>query len=105
MHSYRASLPFSLFLLLGLVIFFAVPGCANAQQSQQRVVESVVVTGNRRLRQDDILYYVQTRPGDVYSPDQVERDYQAILSLNFFDKTQTRVLREDGARGGVNIIF
>src|SRR4030095_5980035 len=36
---------------------------------------------------------------------QVERDYQAILALGFFDKTATRVLTETGPRGGVNIIF
>jgi outer membrane protein insertion porin family len=105
MHSYRTSLLFSFCLFVGLPSFFAVPRRVTAQQAQQRLVESVAVTGNRRLRQDDILYYVQTRPGDVYNPDQVERDYQAILSLNFFDKTQTRVLKEDGPRGGVNIIF
>ena len=27
------------------------------------------------------------------------------LSLNFFDKTATRVLTEEGIRGGVNVIF
>ena len=105
MHSYRASLLSSLCLLLGLATSFAVPRRATAQQTQQKLVESVVVTGNRRLRQDDILYYVQSRPGDVYNPDQVERDYQTLLSLNFFDKSQTRVLKEDGPRGGINIIF
>src|SRR4030095_6040490 len=71
----------------------------------QRIVESVDIIGNRRLRKDDILYYVQTRPGDPYNVDQVERDYQTLLSLTFFDKTATRVLTENGPRGGVNIIF
>ena len=28
-----------------------------------------------------------------------------LLSLNFFDKTETRVLTEQGVRGGVNVIF
>ena len=36
---------------------------------------------------------------------QVQRDLQAILALGFFDKTSTRVLTEEGARGGVNMIF
>jgi outer membrane protein insertion porin family len=71
----------------------------------QRLVESVDITGNRRLRKDDILYYVQTRPGDPYNEQQVQRDLQAILALGFFDKTATRVLTEDGARGGINVIF
>ncbi len=104
MHSYRG---FLLILVSGILLLastISAPRIVNAQQSQ-RVVESVDITGNRRLRKDDILYYVQTRQGDVYNEQQVQRDLQAILALGFFDKTATRVLTEEGARGGVNIIF
>jgi outer membrane protein insertion porin family len=104
MHSYRASWLFCLSLLVGIFVSFATPECVIAQ-TQQRLVENVDVIGNRRLRKDDILYYIQTRPGDVYSEEAVQRDYQTLLSLTFFDKTATRVLIENGPRGGVNIIF
>ena len=77
----------------------------RAQSTQQRLVESVDIQGNRRLRDEDLLYYIQTRPGDVFNPDQIQRDLQALLALNFFDKTATRVLTEDGVRGGINVIF
>jgi outer membrane protein insertion porin family len=87
-----------------LASMISAPRNVDAQQSQ-RLVESVDITGNRRLRKDDILYYVQTRPGDPYNEQQVQRDLQAILALGFFDKTATRVLTEEGARGGVNVIF
>ncbi|MEJ7622426.1 MAG: outer membrane protein assembly factor BamA [Pyrinomonadaceae bacterium] len=73
--------------------------------SVQQVVESVDIQGNRRLRDEDLLYYVKTRAGDVYDPAALERDLKELLSLNFFDKTATRVLTEDGVRGGVNVIF
>src|SRR6266487_6532986 len=104
MHLYREFLLVSLSAIVGFITIIAAPGRVNAQQNQ-RLVESVDITGNRRLRKDDILYYVQTRPGDPYNPEQVQRDYQAILALGFFDKTATRVLTESGARGGVNVIF
>ncbi|HSE34367.1 MAG TPA: outer membrane protein assembly factor BamA [Pyrinomonadaceae bacterium] len=104
MHSYRASLLVFLSAFCGIITIFGTCQPVKAQQTQ-RVVESVDVTGNRRLRKDDILYWVQTRQGDVYNVEQVERDYQAILALGFFDKTATRVLTETGPRGGVNIIF
>ena len=104
MHSYRASWLFCFGLLIGIFVSFATPPRVNAQ-TQQRVVENVEIIGNRRLRRDDILYYIQTRPGDVYNVEQVQRDYQTLLSLTFFDKTATRVLTENGPRGGVNIIF
>ena len=105
MHSYRASWLLYLGLLVGIFVSFATLQSVDAQTQQQRLVENVDVVGNRRLRKDDILYYVQTRPGDVYNVDQVQRDYQTLLSLSFFDKTATRVLTETGPRGGVNIIF
>jgi outer membrane protein insertion porin family len=111
MHSYRAFCLFFLGLLAAITATFATPGRVIAQEAQptppssQRLVESVDIVGNRRLRKDDILYYIQTRPGDPYNVDQVQRDYQTLLSLTFFDKTATRVLTENGPRGGVNIIF
>src|SRR5256885_618661 len=104
MHLYRG---FLLIFVSGIVLLASMvsaPRLVNAQQTQ-RLVESVDITGNRRLRKDDILYYVQTRPGDPYNEQQVQRDLQAILALGFFDKTATRVLTEEGARGGINVIF
>ena len=54
-------------------------------KKQQQLVENVDIQGNRRLRDDDLLYYIKTRQGDVYSPVQLERDLKELLSLNFFD--------------------
>ena len=103
MHLYRGLL---LIFVSGIVLLHSIsaPRPVIAQQGQ-RLVESVDVLNNRRLRKDDILYWVQTRPGDTFNPQQVERDLQAILALGFFDKTATRVYTEEGARGGVNVIF
>src|SRR6185369_4523134 len=106
MHSYRVFWLFFLSLLTGITVSFATPGRVTAQQTQppaqQRIVENVDIIGNRRLRKDDILYYIQTRPGDVYNVDQVQRDYQTLLSLTFFDKTATRVLTKNGPHSGIN---
>ncbi len=73
--------------------------------AQQQLVELVDIQNNRRLRDEDLLYYIKTRAGDVYSQQQLERDLNELLSLNFFDKVATRVLTEPGVRGGVNVIF
>lgn len=72
---------------------------------QQQLVEAVDIQGNRRLRDEDLLYYIQTRPGDTLDRAQLERDLQSLLVLDFFDKSATRVLTEEGVRGGVNVIF
>jgi outer membrane protein insertion porin family len=103
---------------LGLLsfIFLAVPALPNSDDKAkdnptaqstltQQLVESVDIQGNRRLRDDDLMYYIKTRAGDTYDPAQVERDLKELLSLNFFDKVETKVFTEPGVRGGVNVIF
>ncbi len=101
----RVSLLILLSAIIGISLSFATSPVADAQNPQQQLVESVDIQGNRRLRDEDILYYVTTRPGDVFNQSQIERDLQAILALGFFDKTETRVLTEEGTRGGINVIF
>src|SRR5215831_17908480 len=104
MHFYRVVLFASLSFVIGTTCFL-LHTRVSAQQPQQRLVEEVDIVGNRRLRKEDILYYIQTRPGDPFSQDQVNRDLQTILSLTFFDKVGTRVTLEDAPRGGVRVIF
>ncbi len=95
-----------------IVIYLARPNVTSAQEpqqpapsSQQKLVELVDIEGNRRQRDEDILYYIQTREGDVYNPQRVQTDLQTLLSLPFFDKVETKVSITDGARGGVNVLF
>src|SRR5437870_12468609 len=104
MHSYRVVWLAVLTIIIGVPSVF-LASRARAQQPQPRLVENVDVIGNRRLRKDDIIYYIQTRPGDTYNPSQVERELQALNAQGFFDKTETRVTIEDGPRGGVNVTF
>ncbi|HYY43388.1 MAG TPA: POTRA domain-containing protein, partial [Pyrinomonadaceae bacterium] len=78
---------------------------ATPAPAAQRLVEAVDIQGNRRNRDEDLLYYVQTRAGDPYNEAQVQRDFQALMALGFFSKTESRVLTQDGPRGGVEVIF
>lgn len=106
MHFYRVVLIAALAFIIGTTCFaFYQRVSAQQPQQPQRLVEDVDIIGNRRLRKEDILYWIQTRAGDPYNADQVNRDLQTILSLNFFDKVGTRVTIEDGPRGGVRVIF
>ena len=67
MHSYRVVWLAVLTIIIGVPSVF-LANRARAQQPQPRLVESVEVLGNRRLRKDDIVYYIQTRAGDPYNP-------------------------------------
>lgn len=70
-----------------------------------RMVEELVIEGNRRLTDEELARRVRTRPGDKYDAQQVRRDLQALLDISFLDKTATRVSTEEGQRGGVVVIF
>lgn len=74
-------------------------------QQAGRLVEEVVVEGNRRLTDEEIIRHLRTRPGDTYEEATVRNDLQALLDLGTLDPTQTRVTIETGQRGGVVVIF
>ncbi|HMG75885.1 MAG TPA: outer membrane protein assembly factor BamA [Pyrinomonadaceae bacterium] len=104
MHSYRVVWLAVLSIAIGISSFF-VATRTRAQQPQPRVVEEVDIQGNRRLRKEDILYWIQTRQGDTYNPEQAARDLQTLNGLGFFEKTETRVTIEEAARGGIRVTF
>ena len=100
-----AALVGSLTLLQMAVPFVGASAQGQQQPQQQKIVEDVLVEGNRRLRDEDVLYHIQTRAGDPFDEAQVRRDLISLLNLTFFDKTETRVSTETGPRGGVIVIF
>jgi outer membrane protein insertion porin family len=104
MHNRRAPLLIILGIIFGFTALLVAPASAQAQ-TQQRLVEEVDIQGNRRNRDEDLLYYIQTKPETPFSREQAERDLQTLLALNFFDKSNARVEIEDAPRGGVRVIF
>jgi len=70
-----------------------------------REIESVEISGLRSRQSEEIMLRVKTRPGECYSQEQITTDLQSILALGFFDRKKTRVLVEEGLRGGMNVIF
>ncbi|HKQ51706.1 MAG TPA: outer membrane protein assembly factor BamA [Pyrinomonadaceae bacterium] len=102
----RAPLLIILGAIIGIAALLASAPSARAQDTQQqRMVESVDIQGNRRNREEDLLYYVNTKPETPFSPEQAQRDLQTLLALGFFNKANARVEVEEGSRGGVNVIF
>jgi hypothetical protein len=84
-----------------------VPGIkvTTSTNATGRLVENVNIIGHRRLTTEQILSWIKTRPGEPYRPEQLKRDFDAILATGDFDRTQTRVILEDGVRGGVDLTF
>ena len=79
----RINAPVRRFLLAAVIcgqlalILTALSTEARAVQQSQLLVESVDIQGNRRNRDEDLLYYIQTRQGDVYDAAQAARDLQS----------------------------
>jgi len=103
MHIRRALTLTLVSAIIGISALLAASPSVRAQ-NEQKLVESVDIQGNRRNREEDLLYYVQTKPGDVFNAEQAQRDLQTLLALGFFDKTNARVETEEGSRG-VIVIF
>lgn len=95
----------SLTLVLVSISFFQATSVYAQTQSPKQLVESVDIQGNRRLRDKAILSRIKTRAGEPFSERQVQDDLEMLLESGVFNKIQTRVITQQGARGGVEVIF
>src|SRR5205823_345111 len=59
----------------------------------------------RRMTKEQILAWIKTRPGEMYSADQVQKDLMAILATGYFNAMGTRVTLDGAVKGGVRVIF
>lgn len=69
---------------------------------QGEVVTGITVTGNRRIPADTIKAHIFTKPGDIYDPTALERDFNSVWNTGYFE--DIKVLREQTPKGW-NIIF
>lgn len=92
----------SLLLFSFFSAFLFIP---NVIAQQGKLVEALDIQGNRRLRDEDLLKHIKTRPGERLDERRVQDDLQSLFKLGLFNLTQTRVTIEPGMRGGVHVIF
>ena len=77
----------------------------DAKDAAGRLIEELIITGNRRFTQEEILRRIQTRVGEPFSQSQVSTDLEALIETGYFDPRGTRVTLSDGVRGGVVVAF
>jgi hypothetical protein len=70
-----------------------------------RTLEHLDIIGNRRITAEQIRSWMKTQVGEPYDSDQILRDLKAILATGYFNRKATRVYTEEGARGGVGVVF
>jgi outer membrane protein insertion porin family len=91
-----------------LLILFSSLSAALAQQRAAEpdvLIEDIIIEGNRRIPRESVLYYMQSRAGVRYSPEQVRRDVESLLATGWFDPVQTKIITQPGERGGVVLII
>jgi outer membrane protein insertion porin family len=93
------------FILFGLISdVSALPQSTQAATVQNnQTIETIDVTGNRRIPKDTILSRVYTRAGDVYDEAALQRDLRSVWNTNYFD--DVRIEREQGPKGWIIHIY
>ena len=65
--------------------------------AQSDVISEINVTGNRRIPADTIRARIFTKPGDVYDPAALERDFNSLWNTGYFE--DIKFLREQTPKG------
>src|SRR5207247_8102404 len=87
--------------LLGLLLFLAV--FCSLGSGQQELVADVHIHGNRRIPAETIRSRIFTRPGDVYDPAAIERDFNSLWNTGYFE--DIRFEREQTTKGWVIHVY
>ncbi len=102
----RVCLLLSAFIVTFIWLSLALPAHARPLAVAQDVlIEDIEIRGNRRIPRETILFYIQSKPGDRYDRNLIQRDFEALLAQGWFDPLQTKLLEDTGPRGGKIIIF
>jgi len=70
---------------------------ASLSWAQTDVVSEINVTGNRRIPADTIKAHIYTKPGDIYDPAALERDFNSVWNTGYFE--DVRFMREQTPKG------
>ena len=79
------------FFLAGLPVF--------AQEASTPTIERIDIRGNRRIPEETIRFYIQSRPGDPYNETRLEYDLRAVYKANFFENIE--IQERDGDAGKI----
>src|SRR5579871_435335 len=84
------------FTWCAVVMFFLMAGIGHAS-AQSDVISQITVTGNRRIPAETIKARIFTKPGDIYDPAALERDFNSLWNTGYFE--DIKFLREQTPKG------
>jgi len=68
-------------LLLGVALVLL---SASASWGQSDIITEIDVQGNRRIPSETVKARVFTKPGDIYDPAALERDFNSLWNTGYF---------------------
>ena len=64
----------------------------------RKIIEAVIITGNRRIETDAIEQYIKTKPGDPYIAANLSNDLKAVYAMGYFDDIRVEYQDTDTGR-------
>jgi outer membrane protein insertion porin family len=77
--------------------------CAMAFAQDSGVISDIQIHGSRRIPQETIKQRMFSRPGDVYDPAGIERDFMSLWNAGYFD--DLRIEREETTKGWIIHVY
>jgi len=59
------------------------------------IIEKIVIEGNRKVSRDTILFYLKSKPNDIYSEEILRKDFKALWETGFFENIKIETLPGD----------
>ena len=87
------------------LIFSLLTLIASLALAQNRPVEEVEIRGYRTVTREEITKRIETTPGKPLSLRRAQRDFERLVKMGVFDELKSKLVVEDGPRGGKVVIF
>jgi outer membrane protein insertion porin family len=84
-------------LLAGMRLAFLMLSAVSLCWGQTDVISEIDIQGNRRIPADTIRARIFTKPGDIYDPVSLERDFNSLWNTGYFE--DIRFTREQTPKG------
>ncbi len=62
------------------------------------IVRTIVIEGNKKVSKDTFLFYIKSKAGGEYSPDQLRKDFRTLWDTGFFKDIKLDVSDVEGGK-------
>lgn len=81
-------------LMIGAFLFAFVNGFVSAE-----TIETIVVTGNKKVSRDTVLFYLKSTENGLYSVERLREDFKTLWNTGFFENI--KIEAEQGQKGKI----